>query len=90
MKTASDPWYVYIVECADGTLYTGCTTNIEHRLEKHNSGKGAKYTRGNGPVQLLHSEECRDKSAAQKREHEIKQLTRSAKLELISSYSQLV
>lgn len=76
--------FVYILECADGTLYTGWTTDLETRIAAHNSGGGAKYTRGRGPVRLLYSESCEDKGAALKREHQIKKLTRIKKLRLIN------
>jgi putative endonuclease len=75
--------YVYIVRCRDGSLYTGWTTDIEHRLEAHNSGKGAKYTRGRGPVELVHLEEFGNKNDALSRESAIKKLSREKKLELI-------
>ncbi|MGL4740405.1 MAG: GIY-YIG nuclease family protein [Sarcina sp.] len=76
--------YVYIVECSDGTLYTGWTNNIDARLKKHNSGKGAKYTRTRLPVELRYFEEFSSKSDAMKREYGIKQLTRKEKLKLIN------
>lgn len=69
-------WYVYILRCADDTLYTGMTDDVTRRLEVHNSGKGAKYTRGRGPLELAYSEECESYSAALKREYAIKQLPR--------------
>lgn len=75
--------YVYIVRCADGTLYTGWTTDISNRLEAHNSGAGAKYTKGRGPVRLLYSEAFEAKSEALKREKQIQKLTRAKKLKLI-------
>ena len=78
-------WYVYILRCADGTLYTGMTDDVTRRAEVHNSGKGAKYTRGRTPVEVVYSEECETYSAALKREYAIKQLTRKEKLYLISS-----
>ena len=77
-------WYVYILRCGDGTLYTGSTDNVEKRLATHRAGKGAKYTRGRGPLELAYSEQLPDKSAALRREYEIKQLTRQEKLELIA------
>ena len=77
-------WYVYILLCRDDTLYTGITDDPERRLQQHNSGKGAKYTRGRGPVLLLHQESFPTKGEALKREYEIKQLTRQQKLELIN------
>ena len=75
--------YVYIVECRDNTLYTGYTNDPARRIKEHNLGDGAKYTRGRGPVKLVYLEEFTDKSEAMKREYEIKQLSRSEKLELI-------
>ena len=75
-------WKLYILRCGDGTLYTGITTDVEKRLEAHRSGKGAKYTRGRGPLELVYSEECGDHSAALKRELEIKALTREEKQKL--------
>lgn len=77
--------YVYIVKCKDDSLYTGWTNDIDKRLEAHNSGKGSKYTRGRVPVVLVHLETFDTKEAAMKREHEIKQLSRSKKWELIMS-----
>ena len=76
-------WYVYILHCADGTLYTGMTDDVTRRVQVHNSGKGAKYTRGRTPVEAVYSEECESYSAALKREYAIKQLTRQQKWELI-------
>ena len=75
--------FAYIVECADGTLYTGYTTDIEKRLATHNSGKASKYTRCRLPVRLVYLEECKDKETAMSREWHIKQLSRVAKLKLI-------
>jgi len=75
-------WYVYILRCGDGTLYTGSTDNVEKRLAAHRAGKGAKYTRGRGPLELAYSEQLPDKSAALRREYEIKQLTRQEKWRL--------
>ena len=76
-------WYLYILRCGDGTLYTGITTDVEKRLAAHRAGKGAKYTRGRSPLELVYREELPDHSAALKREHEIKRLTRAEKEELI-------
>ena len=73
-------WYLYILRCRDGSLYTGITTDVEKRLEAHRSGKGAKYTRGRGPLELVHSEECGSHSQALKREMEIKAMPRERKL----------
>ena len=76
-------WKLYILRCGDGSLYTGITTDVEKRLEVHRSGKGAKYTRGRGPLELVYREECGDHSTALKRELEIKKLTREEKEKLI-------
>lgn len=76
------PAYVYMVECADGTLYTGWTTEVDRRVAAHNAGQGAKYTRSRRPVRLCYSEQCTDKSAALRREHAIKRLTRAQKEQL--------
>lgn len=76
-------WCVYILECGDGSLYTGITDDLERRLKAHSSGKGAKYTRGRGPLTLRYREYCGDHSAALRRELQIKALKREKKLELI-------
>ena len=76
-------WTVYILRCADGTLYTGIAPDVEKRLQKHNEGKGAKYTRGRTPVELVYREEHPSRAEASKREYQIKQLSRAEKLELI-------
>ncbi|PCJ99437.1 MAG: endonuclease [Zetaproteobacteria bacterium] len=78
-------WYVYIVECADTTYYTGITTDITRRIEEHEKGTGAKYTKGRGPLNLIYQEKCADRSSASKREIEIKSLSKAEKLVLISS-----
>ena len=67
-------WHVYILRCADGTLYTGIATDVAARLDTHNAGKGAKYTRGRLPVVLAYQEEAENQSAALKREYAIKRL----------------
>lgn len=77
--------YTYIVKCSDGTFYTGWTTNIEKRIEVHNSGKGAKYTKSRRPVELVYREEFKTKEEAMRREYEIKQMTRKKKEELIAA-----
>ena len=76
-----------MLRCADGTLYTGWTNDIQKRIEAHNSGKGAKYTRARLPVELVYTEEFDDKNEAQKREYAIKQLSRAKKEKLIESDS---
>ncbi|GAB1533476.1 GIY-YIG nuclease family protein [Brevibacillus formosus] len=85
---SSKSHYVYILSCADGTLYTGYTTELIRRLAAHNEGKGAKYTRGRGPVELLYWEEGADRSWGLKREESIKRLTRKKKEELIGGASE--
>lgn len=76
-------WYLYILRCKDDSLYTGITTDVEKRLEAHRAGKGAKYTRGRGPLELVYREECGDHSDALRREAEIKRISREEKLKLI-------
>lgn len=78
-------WYVYMLRCGDGSLYTGCTDDVERRLAVHNSGKGAKYTRSRLPVTLVYREVVADKSAALRREAAIKALPRSKKLALLEA-----
>lgn len=78
-------WYLYILRCSDGTLYTGITTDVEKRLEQHRTGKGAKYTRGRGPLELVYQETCLDHSQALKREAAIKRMSRQKKEILIKS-----
>lgn len=77
--------YTYILECADGTLYTGWTNDLEKRLAAHNAGQGAKYTRGRGPVRLRYYEVFADKEAALRREASLKRLSRTDKLALIEA-----
>lgn len=79
-------WVVYILECGDGTLYTGITNNLHKRIETHNKGKGAKYTRNRLPVVLKAFSEAPDRSEATKKEYRIKKLTRTQKLELITEW----
>ena len=76
-------YYAYIVECADGTLYVGYTTDVERRLKTHNAGRGARYTRGRRPVKLAYMEELSTESAARKRESALRRLRRTQKLDLI-------
>ena len=80
-------WYVYILRCGDGTLYTGVTDDVERRLAAHRSGRGAKYTRGRGPLELAYREEQPDKSAALRREVQIKRLSRQEKLSLCEAWN---
>ena len=76
-------WYVYMLRCGDGSLYTGSTTDVERRLREHQGGTGARYTRSRPPVTLAYAEEAPDRSAAQRREAAIKKLSRVQKLKLI-------
>lgn len=76
-------WVCYLLRCADDTLYCGITNDMEKRLAAHNAGEGAKYTRGRIPVSVVYRESCADKSAALKREIQIKRLSRSAKQALL-------
>lgn len=75
--------YTYIVECSDGTLYTGWTNNLEKRLEAHNARKGAKYTKTRRPVKLVYQEQFETKEEAMSREYHIKQLSRKEKMKLM-------
>lgn len=79
-------YFVYIIECVDGTLYTGIATELKRRIKEHNSSdKGAKYTRARRPVKLVYSKKYPDRSSASKREYEIKKkMSRAKKLELIA------
>jgi putative endonuclease len=79
--------FVYIVECADGSLYTGWAVDVEQRVKVHNAGRGARYTRLHGPVKLVYAEEQPDRVAAMKRELEIKRWPRARKLKLIGDQS---
>lgn len=81
---ANNNWTVYMLKCADNTLYTGITIDIDRRVAEHNSGIGAKYTKGRGPVKIAYTELCVNRSAASKREIQIKQLDRVDKLKLIA------
>ena len=76
-------WYLYILRCGDDTLYTGITTDVERRFAAHKVGRGAKYTRGRAPLELVYREECGSHSDALKRELQIKALTKAEKERLI-------
>jgi putative endonuclease len=76
--------HVYVLECSDGTYYTGYTTDVDRRVAEHDAGEGAKYTRGRTPVELRYTERYDTRSAAMSREHEIKALSRRAKERLIA------
>lgn len=81
----SAAWFVYMVKCRDETLYTGTTNDLEARITTHNSGRGAKYTRSRGPVQLVYSEKHENRSSALKREAAIKKLKKAEKQKLTQS-----
>lgn len=85
MPFVADHW-VYVLECADGSFYTGYTTDIDRRIQEHDDGEGAKYTRGRTPVRLIHSERYASKSSAMSREYEIKQLRRREKERLVGEW----
>ena len=78
-------WYLYILRCGDGSLYTGITTDVESRLQQHRAGKGAKYTRGRTPLELVYRETCGSHSDALKREAAVKKLPRQEKLLMIGN-----
>lgn len=82
--------YTYILLCADGTLYTGWTNDLDKRLAAHNAGKGAKYTRSRLPVRMVYAEVHEDKRDAQRREYQIKQLTRKEKLALLDTDANVI
>ncbi|MFI5304576.1 MAG: GIY-YIG nuclease family protein [Nitrospiria bacterium] len=90
LKTYPDlitPWQIYIIQCGDGTLYTGITKNIKNRISLHNAGKGSKYTRGRRPVNLVYLEWAANQGSALRREYEIKQLDSGEKQKLITGWS---
>ena len=78
-------WFVYIVECSDGTLYTGIAVDVAARVREHNAGTGAKYTKSRRPVNVVYQEKAKNRSAASKREYEIKHLTRRQKFTIIDN-----
>lgn len=75
-------WEVYIVRCRTGEFYTGCTVDLDRRVERHNSGSGSKFTRSRRPVVLVYHEMCADRSSALKRENQIKRMSRAEKVRL--------
>lgn len=77
-------WFVYILQCVDGSYYTGSTNNIKRRLKDHLSGKGGKYTRSHKPEKIIYKEDLQSKSEALKREAQIKKLTKKEKEELVN------
>ncbi|MCH2179171.1 MAG: GIY-YIG nuclease family protein [Mariniblastus sp.] len=87
-KDDSEPpkeWHVYLLRCADNSLYTGITNDLQRRVEQHNAGTAARYTRSRGPVTLVYEETAECRSSALKREYAIKQLTRRQKQQLINN-----
>jgi putative endonuclease len=80
-------WYLYILQCSDGSFYTGITVDMDKRLHLHNSGKGARYTRSRRPCDLIYFEECDSESTARRRELEIKSWRRAKKEDLVSGFS---
>lgn len=82
-KPPGDPWFVYILRCADGSLYTGITTDVRRRCQQHNAGTASRYTRCRLPVKVVYQEPQPNRSSALKRELTIKEMTRKAKLALI-------
>lgn len=82
-------WVLYILRCKDGTFYTGITDNLPNRMKAHGTAKGAKYTRGRGPFELMYVCKCDDHSDALRREYQVKRLTRDQKLALIAQDSYL-
>ena len=83
MKKDLDKWVVYILRCGDGRLYTGITNDLWKRISAHQSGKGAKFTRGRGPFEVVYVDELPNKSHAAKNEAAIKKLSRRAKLQMV-------
>ena len=86
MSSKNAAYFTYMVECSDGSLYTGWTTDPDRRIKEHNAGRGALYTRWRRPVALKYLEQAPDRSAAQRRENEIKKLTRQKKVALVDAY----
>jgi len=78
-------YFTYIIECLDGTLYCGITTDVKRRFKEHREGKGGNYTRSHKPLKIVYTEKCKDRSTALKREIEIKSFSKENKLKLISS-----
>jgi putative endonuclease len=83
-------WSLYILLCADGTLYTGITNDLDRRVKQHNLGQGAKYTRGRGPLELVYSEHCSSHSEALKREYLVKQMSVQQKRQLIADFQVII
>lgn len=83
-------YYVYLLECGDGTIYTGITTDVKRRFEEHKNGTGSKYTQAKGAVEILYTEEHENRSSASQREAEIKKLPRKKKLGLINTHDKMM
>ena len=81
------PWYLYVVLCSDSSLYTGITTSIQRRLHEHNTGRGAKYTRGRGPVVLVHVRQYKNRSEASTAEAKFKKFRRKKKIQIIQNFA---
>ncbi|HXC15922.1 MAG TPA: GIY-YIG nuclease family protein [Holophagaceae bacterium] len=79
-------WHLYLLRCGDGTLYCGIALDVQARLKQHQEGKGAKYTRGRGPLELVYEEACGTKPDALKRERQVKRLSRAAKLAMVKRF----
>lgn len=79
-------WYLYLLQCGDGSLYCGITDDVPRRLRAHRAGRGAKYTRGRGPLRLVYLEPCPDHTAALRREYAVKRLPRNEKLALLADF----
>lgn len=86
-KKKREKWFLYILRCVDGSLYTGITNDLDRRVKMHGDGKGAKYTRSRRPVTIVYSENCKGRTAAMVRECAVKALPRSKKNELIASFN---
>ena len=81
-------WFVYILKCGDGTLYTGITNDLARREAQHNSGTASRYTRSRRPVKIIYQEPCRNRSAALKKEYAVKSLTRKGKEDYIDRHAE--
>lgn len=87
-KTKSRRWFVYILRCGDGTLYTGITNDLKRREAQHNSGVASRYTRSRRPVKIIYQEACGSRSAALKKEYAVKSLSRKGKEEYIDRHAE--
>lgn len=87
MKSKTEKYFVYLLHCADGTLYAGITNNLHRRVQQHNDGKGARYTAGRRPVELVYLENCASRSEALRREANLRKLSRRQKLDLVNTHS---